>query len=71
MKLPDSQLNKLKSATKYATDKIRLSSNIIGNNKINFSHSLPVTGRQVSGPSKALTNNSLVNVKLPKTQLSK
>lgn len=44
---------------------------MIENNKTKFPHNLLVTGRQFSGPSKAFTNNSLVNVKLPKTQLSK
>ena len=74
LKLSISQLNKLKSAIKNETDVvIRLSSNMIGdsNDKGNFSHELLLTNRQVSSIRKAFSNNSSVDIKLSKAQLSK
>ena len=52
---------------------LRLSSNIIGNtdNYINFPHKLPFVNRQVANLRKAFVNNSSVNIKLSKAQLSK
>ena len=50
VKQSNSQLNKLKSATKNETDVIlRLSSNMIGNSddETNFPHKLLLTNRQV------------------------
>ena len=73
-KLSTSQLNKLKSAIKNEKDLvIRLSSNMIGdsNDKGNFSHELLLTNRQVSSIRKAFVNNSSVNIKFSKAQLSK
>ena len=74
VKLSNSQLNKLKSAIKNQTDVvIRLSPNMIGdsNDKTNFPHELLLTGRQVSSIRKAFANNSSVDIKFSKTQLSK
>ena len=72
--LSNSQLNKLKSATKNEKDVvIRLSSIMIGspNDKTNFPHELLLTSRQVSSIRKAFANNSSVDIKLSKAQLSK
>ena len=72
-KLSNSQLNKLKSAIKNENDVvIRLSPSMIGdsNDKGNFPHELLLTDRQVSSIRKAFSNNSSVDIKFPKTQLS-
>ena len=74
VKLSTSQLNKLKSAIKNENDVvIRLSPNMIGdsNDKGNFPHELLLTDRQVSSIHKAFANNSSVDIKFSKTQLSK
>ena len=74
IKLSTSQLNKLKSAIKNETDVvIRLSPNMIGdsNDEVNFAHELLLTDRQVSTIRKAFSNNSSVDIKFSKTQLSK
>ena len=72
VKLSNSQLNKLKSSTKNETEVVlRLSSNMIGNNKTNFPHQLLLTDRQVSNLRKSFANNSSADIKLSKTQLSK
>ena len=74
VRLSNSQLNKLKSAIKNETDVvIRLSPNIIGNSndKGNFPHELLLTNREVSSICNAFTNNSSVDIKFSKTQLSK
>ena len=74
VKLSNLQLNKLKSAIKYENDVvIRLSPNMIGdsNDKTNFRHELVLIGRQVSSNRKAFSNNSSVDIKFSKTQLSK
>ena len=73
-KLSNSQLNKLKSAIKNENEVvIRLSPNMIGdsNDKGNFPHELLLTDRQVSSIRKAFANNSSVDIKFSKTQLSK
>ena len=70
-KLSNSHLNKLKSAIKKETQVVlRPSSNMIGNSddEINFPGKLLLTNRQVSNLRKAFANNSLVNIKLSKTQ---
>ena len=41
------------------------------NDKTNFPHELLLTDRQVSSIHKAFANNSSVDIKFPKTQLSK
>ena len=54
VKLSNSQLNKFKSAIKNETEVVlRLSSNMIGDNKTNFPHKLSLTNRQVSNLRKA------------------
>ena len=72
VKLSNSQLNKLKSAIKNEIEVVlRLSSNMIGDNKTNFPHKLLLTNRQVSNLHKAFANNSSTDIKFSKTQLSK
>ena len=72
VKLSNSQLDKLKSAVKNETEVVlRLSSDMIGNNETNFPHELLLTDRQISSLRKSFANNSSINIKLPKTQLSK
>ena len=61
VKLPNTQLNKLKSATKNKTEIVsRLSSNMTGNSddETNFPHKLLLTNRQVVNLRKAFKNNS-------------
>ena len=70
--LSNLQLNKLKSAVKNETEVVlRLSSNMIGDNEINFPLKLLLTNRQVANLSKAFANNLSTYIKLSKTQLSK
>ena len=72
VKLSNSQLNKFKSAIKNETEVVlRLSSNIIGDNKTDFSHKLLLTNRQVSNLRKTFANHLSADMKLSKTQLSK
>ena len=72
VKLSNSQLNKLKSGIKNETEVVlRLSLNMIDDNETNFSHELLLTNRQVASLRKASTNNSLNDIKLSKTELSK
>ena len=74
VKLPNSQLNKLKSAIKNETDVVlTLSSNMIGNSddETNFPHKLLLTNRQVANLRKAFANYLSTDIKLPKTQLSR
>ena len=74
VKLSNSELNKLKSVIKNENDVvIILSPNVIGdsNDKANFPHELLLTGRKVSSIRKAFSNNSSVDTKFSKTQLSK
>ena len=72
VKLSNSQLNKLKSAIKNESEVVlRLSSNMIGNNEINFPHELLLTDRELSSLRKSFANNSSGDIKLSKTQLSK
>ena len=72
VKLSDSQLNKLKSAIKNETEvALRLSSNVIGDNEVNFPHQLLLTNTQVSNLGNTFASNSSVDIKFSKTQLSK
>ena len=72
VKLPNSEINKLKSAIKNESEVVlRLSSNMISNNETNFPHELLLTDRQVLNLRKSFTNNSFADIKLSKTQLSK
>ena len=73
-KLSNSQLDKLKAAIKNENDVvIRLSPNMIGNSndQTTFPHELLLTDRQVSNIRQAFSNNSSVDIKFSKTQLSK
>ena len=73
-KLSNLQLNKLKSAIKYENDVvIRLSLSMIGdsNDKSNFPHELLLKKRQVSSIRKVFADNSSVDIKFSKAQLSK
>ena len=74
VKLSNSQLNKLKSAIKNKKEAaLRLSSNMISNSddESNFPHKLLLTYRQVANRSKSFANNSSIDIRLSKTQLSK
>ena len=72
VKLSNSQLNKFKSAIKNETEIVlRLSSNVIGDNKTDFPPKLLLTNRQVANLHKAFANHSPTDIKLSKTQLSK
>ena len=72
VQLSNSQLNKFKSAIKNETKVVlRLSSNMIGDNEIDFPDKLLLTNRQVANIRKAFANNSSIDIKLSKTQLSK
>ena len=44
---------------------------MVGDNETNFPHQLLLTNRQVTNIRKAFANNSLINLELSKTQLSK
>ena len=72
VELSNSQLRKLKSATKNETEVVlRLSLNMIGDDEINFPHKLLLTNRQVANLRKAFANYLSTDIKLSKTQLSK
>ena len=74
VKLSGPQLNKVEVAIKNETELVlRLSPNMIGdsNDEANFPHELLLTDRQVSSICKAFSNNSSVDIKFSKTQLSK
>ena len=74
VKLSNSHLNNLNSAIKNKTEVVwRLSSNMIGNSsdETNFPHKLLLTNRQVANLRKTFANNSSIDIKLSKTQLSK
>ena len=72
LKLSNSQINKSKLAIRNETEAVlRLSSNMIGDNETNFSHQLLLTNRQVTNICKAFANNSSIDIKLSKLQLSK
>ena len=74
VKLPNSQLNKLKSSIKNETDVVlRISSNMVGNSNdnTNFPHELLLSNRQVANIRKAFAKNTSTDIKLSKTQLSK
>ena len=70
VKLPNSQLNKLKSVIKTEVV-LRLSSNMIDDNQTNFARKLLLTKRQVANLRKAFTNYLSTDIKLSKTQISK
>ena len=73
VKLSNSQLNKLKPATKNETDVVlRLSSNKIDNSddETNFPNKLLLANRQNANLRKAFANHTSTDIKLSKTQLS-
>ena len=73
VKLPNSQLIKLKSSIKSETDVVLiLSSNMTGNSydETNFPHKLLLTNRQVTNLRKAFANHISTDTKLSETQLS-
>ena len=60
VKLSNRQLNKFKSAIKNENEVVlRLSSNTIGDNEINFSHQLLLTNKQVANVRKAFANKMI------------
>ena len=62
----------LKSAIKNETEVVlRLSSNMIGEDKTNFPHKLLLTNRQVANLRKTFANNLSTDIKVSKTQISK
>ena len=74
VKLPNSQLNKSKSAIRNETEEVlTLSSNMIGNSndKVNFPQELLLTDRQVANLRKDFANSLSTDTKLWKTQLYK
>ena len=74
VKLSTSQLNKLKSTITNENEVgIRLSPSMTGdsNDKTNFPYELLLTDRQVSRIRKVFANNSSVDIKFSKIQLSK
>ena len=72
VKLPNLQLNKLKSAIKIETEVVlRLSSNAVSDNETNFPDKLLLTNRQVTNLRKAFANYLSSDIKLSETQLSK
>ena len=69
VKLPNSQLIKLKAAIKNETDAVlRLSSNMIVDNESDFPHKLLLTNRQVANLCKAFASYLSTDIKLSKTQ---
>ena len=69
VKLSNLQLNKFKSAIKNENEVVlRLSSNMIGDNKTNIPHKLLLTNRQVSNLRIAFANHLSADIKLSKTQ---
>ena len=74
VKLPNSQLNKLKFGIKYGSEvTLNLLSNLIGssNDETKFPHQLLLTDTQVSKICKAFANGLSPNIKCSKTQFSK
>ena len=72
VKLPSSQVNKLKSGIKNGTEiTLKISSSAVGgcNAENNFLHKLLLTNTQVSKFRKGLAKNSSANIKLSKSQL--
>ena len=65
LKLSNSQLSRLKSATKNKTEVVLiLSSIMIGDNETNFPHKLLLTNREVANLRKAFTNYLSTDIKL-------
>ena len=72
VKIPNSQLNKLKSAIKIETEVVlRLSANMTDDNETSFLHESLLTNWKVENLRKAFANHLSADIKLSKTQLSK
>ena len=72
VKLSDSQLCKLKSVIKNETEVVlRLSSNVISDDKTNFPQKLLLIDRQIANLHNFFANYLSTDFKLSKTQLSK
>ena len=72
VKLSDSQLRKLKSVIKNETEVVlRLSSNVISDDKTNFPQKLLLIDRQIANLHNFFANYLSTDFKLSKTQLSK
>ena len=74
LKLPNSQINKLKSGLKNGTEvTLKLSSNVVGdsNDENNFPHKLLFTNTQVSRLCIVFPNGLSANIKISKTQSHK
>ena len=70
VKLSNPQLNKSKSAIKNKTGIVlRLSLNIVGDDKTNFPYKLLLIDRQVENIFKTFANKSSTDINLSKTQL--
>ena len=73
-KLPNSQLNKLKSGIKNGTEAaLKILLNVLddSNDDSNFPHKLLLTNTQVSRLRRAIANNSSAIIKPSKTQFHK
>ena len=72
VKLSNSQLRKLKSVIKNETEVVlRLSSNVISDDKTNFPQKLLLIDRQIANLHNFFANYLSTDFKLSKTQLSK
>ena len=72
VKLSNSLLDKLKSATENEAEEVlRLSSNMVGDDETNLPHELLLTNKQVANLLQAFANYSSTDIKLSKTQVSK
>ena len=74
VKLPNLQINKLKSKIKNGTEvTLKILSNVVGNSndENNFTNKFLLTNAQVSRLSETFENNSLANIKLTETQCIK
>ena len=74
VKLPNLQINKLKSEIKNRTEvTLKILSNVVGNSndENNFTNKFLLTNAQVSRLSETFENNSLANIKLTETQCIK
>ena len=70
-KLPNSQLNKLKSAVKKFKKRATLRMNAKMFNGNNLPHELLLTTRQTTKLRSAIENNMSTDIKLSKAQISK
>ena len=72
VKLSNSQLNKLKSAMTNETEVVlKSSSNMIGDDQLDFLHKLLSTNREVANLRKSFADKSSNDIKLSKTKISK